>query len=257
MDIKINPANRDYYIISCAFLVVPLCFLLDSIASYELQLALGIAGYITLLGLLQGESEYIKYQIIVAIVFATIGEHFASIFMQGYVYRLGNIPAFVPPGHGIVYLTAVVLGRSKFFLKYTNKIMVFVVFVAGLWSLLTMNSIVGRKDELGTILFCIYLLYLFKGRSRLMYLGAFFITTWVELLGTALKVWSWAIIDPASTLAQGNPPSGVAAWYCLVDAVAISCAATVQRIAHKILNFFSYTKNTEPINTDKTSDNNS
>ncbi|MGH8550116.1 MAG: hypothetical protein ACRERU_16235, partial [Methylococcales bacterium] len=39
--------------------------------------------------------------------------------------------------------------------------------------------------------------------------------------------WSWVPIDPASGLAQGNPPSGVAAWYCLVDAVAIAGAPVV------------------------------
>jgi len=59
----------------------------------------------------------------------------------------------------------------------------------------------------------------------MVYLGAFFITTWVELVGTALGTWNWAAIDPASTLAQGNPPSGVAAWYCLVDAVALAGSA--------------------------------
>ena len=32
------------------------------------------------------------------------------------------------------------------------------------------------------------------------------------------------VIGPASGLAQGNPPSGVAAGYCLVDAVAIGGA---------------------------------
>ena len=135
----------------------------------------------------------------------TIGENFASIFMAGYTYRLENVPAFVPPGHGIVYLTAVVLGRTSIFLKYARNITVFVVIVGCAWSLLVLTETIGRKDEIGTILFCIYLLYLFKGRSPMVYLGAFFITTWVEIIGTSLGTWNWAAIDPASTLTQGNP----------------------------------------------------
>jgi hypothetical protein len=55
-------------------------------------------------------------------------------------------------------------------------------------------------------------------------LAAFFITTWLELIGTAVGTWRWAEIDPVLSLPQGNPPSGVAAWYCLVDAVAIGGA---------------------------------
>ena len=58
----------------------------------------------------------------------------------------------------------------------------------------------------------------------MVYLAAFFITTWLELIGTAVGTWKWAAIDPVLKLPQGNPPSGVAAWYCLVDAVAIGGA---------------------------------
>jgi len=59
----------------------------------------------------------------------------------------------------------------------------------------------------------------------MVYLAAFFITTWLELIGTAVGAWEWAAIDPVLGLSQGNPPSGVAVWYCLVDAVAIGGAA--------------------------------
>ena len=61
----------------------------------------------------------------------------------------------------------------------------------------------------------------------MVYLAAFFITTWLELIGTAVGTWKWATIEPVLGLSQGNPPSGVAAWYCLVDAVAIGGAARV------------------------------
>jgi len=194
--------------------------------------------------LLLGECKYVRAQVFIAVSFATIGEHFASIYMAGYTYRLENVPAFVPPGHGVVYLTAVVLGRTDFFLKNARKIIIFVVLVGSLWSILTLTESVGRKDEIGTILFCIYLLYLFKGRSPMVYLGAFFITTWVELIGTSLGTWNWAAIDPASTLSQGNPPSGVAAWYCLVDAVAMGGAPYVLNLLIKVKGRFA-TNSTE------------
>jgi hypothetical protein len=62
-----------------------------------------------------------------------------------------------------------------------------------------------------------------------VYLAAFFITTWLEILGTAAGAWKWALVDPVFGLAQGNPPSGVAVWYCLVDAVALSGGPLLSR----------------------------
>ncbi len=240
VDVEIIHSKRDYCIIAFAFVVVTLCFLIDSVASHGLQLALGIAGWICLIGLLYGECKYVRAQIFVAVTFATIGEQFASIYMAGYTYRLENVPAFVPPGHGIVYLTAVVLGRSGFFQQYARKIACFVVLAGGLWSILALIGIVGREDQIGALLFCIYLLFLFKGKSPMVYLGAFFITTWVEIVGTSIGTWKWAAIDPATTLTQGNPPSGVAAWYCLVDAVAMGCAIPVLNVAAKGLVLFGF-----------------
>ncbi len=238
-EVDIQHNHRDYYIIAFAFIVVAVCFFIDSIASQQLQLALGLGGWAALLFILAGECKYVRAQVFVAVTFATIGENFASIFMEGYTYRLQNVPAFVPPGHGIVYLTAVVLGRSGVFQQYARQIAYFVVLTGGVWALLALFAVIGRKDEIGAILFAVYLLYLFKGRSPMVYLGAFFITTWVELVGTSFGTWNWAAIDPASTLAQGNPPSGVAAWYCLVDAVAMGSAPAVLTLTAKILSFFN------------------
>lgn len=72
----------------------------------------------------------------------------------------------------------------------------------------------------------------------MVYLAAFFITTWLELIGTAVGTWRWAAIDPVLGLPQGNPPSGVAAWYCLVDAVAMGGAAPVLKAAKNARDWF-------------------
>jgi hypothetical protein len=242
IDIEVNHKKRDYFIVAFAFVAVTLCFFIDSVASIELQYALGVAGWASLIFLLLGECKYVRAQVFIAVTFATIGENFASIFMAGYTYRLENVPAFVPPGHGIVYLTAVVLGRTDLFLKHARKITIFVVLVGSIWSVLALTETIGRKDEIGTILFFVYLLYLFKGRSPMVYLGAFFITTWVEIIGTSLGTWNWAAIDPASTLTQGNPPSGVAAWYCLVDAVAMGGAILVLDTTSRMMVFLGMKK---------------
>jgi hypothetical protein len=219
--------KRDYFIAAFTFLCVAVCLTSDADAAIEKQNALGVCGWVFLIGLLLGESLEVRVQVGIAVIFATIGEHFASPYMGGYTYRFHNVPAYVPPGHGMVYLTAVALARSGLFLRYAREIATFVITVCGAWSLWGISGIPDQGDAVGAMLFCVFLVYLFKGRSPLVYLAAFFITTWLELIGTAVGTWKWAAIDPVLGWTQGNPPSGVAAWYCLVDAVALGGSATV------------------------------
>lgn len=216
--------KRDYFIAVFTFFCVAVCLISDAHADIEKQNALGVCGWVFLTGLLLGENREIRTQVLIAVLFATIGEHFASPFMGGYTYRFGNVPAYVPPGHGMVYLTAVALARSGLFLRHARVIAFFVVLVCGFWSLWGIFPLSKQTDAVGALLFCIFLAYLFKGKSPMVYLAAFFITTWLELIGTAVGTWRWAVIDPVLSLPQGNPPSGVAAWYCLVDAVAMGGA---------------------------------
>lgn len=228
---KVYPhKKRDYFIAAFTFFCVAVCLVSDANADMAKQNALGVCGWVFLIGLLLGETKDVRVQVLIAVMFATIGEHFASPFMGGYTYRFGNVPAYVPPGHGMVYLTAVALARSGLFLNHARQIAAFVVVVCGLWSLWGISGIPAQGDYVGALLFVVFLAYLFKGRSPMVYLAAFFITTWLELIGTAVGTWKWAAIDPVLHLPQGNPPSGVAAWYCLVDAVAMGGAPQVMRL---------------------------
>ena len=222
--------SRDYKIAVFTFVTVTLCLTLDGIGPQALQLALALFGWLFLLAFLRKETVNVRMQVAVAVCFAVVGECFASLYMQGYVYRLGNLPAYVPAGHGLVYLTAVALGRSGLFQQHARRIAVGVIVSCGAWAVWGLSPWTNRPDIIGALLFVVFLGYLFKGRSPMVYLGAFFITTWLEIVGTAAGTWAWANIDPASGLPQGNPPSGVAAWYCLVDAVAIAGAEPALRL---------------------------
>lgn len=232
-DVICARSNRDYFIAAFTFFCVAVSLVIDAHANLVIQNLLGVIAWIFLIGLLVGENKEIRIQVVIAVAFATAGEHFASVYMGGYTYRFENVPLYVPPGHGMVYLTAVALARSGFFLRYARKIAIFVVIVCGTWSLWGISGISEQGDQVGAILFCVFLIYLFKGRSPMVYLAAFFITTWLELIGTAAGTWYWAKLEPIFNLSQGNPPSGVAAWYCLVDAVAIGGAPIVLNIMNK------------------------
>jgi len=233
---------RDYFIATLTFVCVAISLVIDSSGTLQQQNTMGIIAWTFLFALLFGENKEVRTQVIIAVAFATAGEHFASIYMGGYTYRLENVPAYVPPGHGMVYLTAVALARSGFFLRCARTIAAFVVVVCGVWSLWGISGYPEQGDQVGALLFCVFLIYLFKGRSPMVYLAAFFITTWLELIGTAAGTWQWATIEPVLGLSQGNPPSGVAAWYCLVDAVAIGGAPLVLNTLRKGRGWFKSRK---------------
>lgn len=234
--------GRDYFIAGFTFFCVGVSLVIDAHANLLIQNILGVIAWIFLIALLVGENREIRVQVVIAVAFATAGEHFASIYMGGYTYRFENVPLYVPPGHGMVYLTAVALARSGFFLKYARKIALFVVLACGIWSLWGISGIPEHGDQVGAILYCVFLVYLFKGRSPMVYLAAFFITTWLEIIGTAAGTWKWATLEPIFQLSQGNPPSGVSAWYCLVDAVAIGCAPIVLKSMNRMTDWVKFAR---------------
>jgi hypothetical protein len=54
-----------------------------------------------------------------------------------------------------------------------------------------------------------------------VYAGAFVATTVLEIAGTQFGNWRWAETVPGIGLSQGNPPSAIAAGYCLLDAIVL------------------------------------
>ena len=225
VDVAHPHRTRDYVIAAYTFFAVAVCLTFEVNASLGRQYILGGIALVSLLVMLLGEKREARIQVLVAVAFATWGEHFASIYMGGYTYRFENVPAYVPPGHGMVYLTAIALARSGLFQRYARGITAFVIVVCGAWAAWGISGYPEQADALGALMFAIFLGFLFLGRSPMVYLAAFFITTWLELIGTAVGAWKWAAIDPVLGLSQANPPSGVTFWYCIVDSVAMGGAA--------------------------------
>ena len=105
--------KRDYVIAAFTIVCVAVCMLCEVSASLVVQYALGLIALICLTGFLRGENRDVRMQVLVAVAFTTVGEYVASVCMGGYIYRFENVPAYVPFGHGMVYLTSIALARSE------------------------------------------------------------------------------------------------------------------------------------------------
>ena len=231
---------RDYGIIFFSLIFITVIVNYDGThGTLADQKILATITWAALVLMLWGESKAVRMQVILTLVFATMAELFASSYMGCYFYRFNNLPAYVPPGHGVVYLAIVALARSGFFQHYARKIANFAVITGGVWAL--WGAVFAlREDITGAILFSIFLIYLTKGRAPMIYLGAFFISTWLEIVGTFSGTWVWAEIDPIFGFSQANPPSGVAACYCFVDYLSIITTQFALKSWSSLLKKFSF-----------------
>ena len=140
-----------------------------------------------------------------------------------YVYRLHNVPAFVPPGHGLIYLAAVVIGRSAWAHRQAWLVPTCLT-LCGVWAVwgLTLSP---TPDLLGAFWFGCLLVFSRYGRSPHVYAGAFLIVSYLEIVGTSLGTWAWQPHDPLTGLISiGNPPSGIAGGYAWFDAAGLALA---------------------------------
>jgi len=184
------------------------------------QLVLGALTWLALGAALRRETPLLRVQTLVVVAVATCGEILGSIVWGVYTYRLENLPSFVPPAHGLVYLAGAALAGAA----GSSTLLVRVALVAVLAWAVAGVTVLPRADvggALGALLLAVYLL---RGRSPGVYAGVFLVVAWLELYGTALGTWSWAAEIPGTGVPNGNPPSGVAAGYVWFDIVALAAA---------------------------------
>src|SRR5918912_2010504 len=113
----------------------------------ERQAVLGLGTWLLLAALLRGEQPLVRTQTRVVVALATCVEYTFSPLLQAYVYRLGTVPPFVPPGHGLVYLAALTLGRSRAFAAAPRLLTWATAAVGGAWALAALAGVAdGRHD---------------------------------------------------------------------------------------------------------------
>jgi hypothetical protein len=224
---------RDARVAAIVLIWVPAVLLLDRGAGIWSQRLLGLLTWLLLAALLRAESPLVRVQVAVVVVFATVVEYTFSPLLEVYVYRLDNVPAFVPPGHGLVYLCALALGRTETFRRHRAGLIAATIAVGGCyagWGLLVSE----RPDALGAFWYACLVLFLVFGRSQTLYVGAFVVVTYLEVIGTWAGAWEWQAYDPTGIVSIGNPPSGAAGGYGWFDLAAVLSAPALLRAGHAV-----------------------
>ena len=199
---------------------------LDTQASYPQQLALGVVTCAVLLAALVPLTPLARAQALGVVTFATIGEVTGSLIWGVYHYRLHNLPLFVPPAHGLVYLAGLSLATAL--REHARRLVLAAATVAATWGLLGL-TVLPRRDVAGAIGVPLLLVFLWRGRNRAIYAGVFLVVASLELYGTAIGTWRWERELPGLGIPDGNPPSGVASGYVWFDVMALLVAPMILR----------------------------
>jgi hypothetical protein len=162
-----------------------------------------------------------RWQVAVVIGAATVAELTGSILWGVYTYRLHNLPTFVPPAHGLVFIAG--LSLSQALRVHARTLVIAAAAIAATWGALGL-TVLPRTDAAGALGVPLLLAFLWRSPARAAYAGVFLVVAALELYGTAIGTWRWAEHLPGLGIPDGNPPSGVASGYVWFDVMALLLA---------------------------------
>jgi hypothetical protein len=208
---------------------------LDRYVDAREQCLLGLLTAAVLGVLLYLHPTQVRVQTLAVVGIATMGEVVGSLIWGVYSYRLDNLPAFVPPGHGLVYLSG--LSLATLLTRFPRTLVVGAAAGAVAWGVagLTVLPVPDASGALG----CAFLVTVLAVTRRPVYAGVFVAVAALELYGTAIGTWTWQTVVPVLQIPQGNPPSGAASGYVVFDVLALALttggAAAAKRVWRELL----------------------
>src|SRR2546425_253188 len=192
---------RRYAVVLPAYLAALLA--LDTHVSLHGQLALGALTFAVLGVALRPLAPLVRAQAVGVVLFATVGEVTGSLVWGVYHYRLHNLPLFIPPAHGLVYLSGIALSRSL-----RARAVVWAAAVgATAWGIAGL-TVLPRLDLAGAFGVPLPLVFLWRSHARAADAGVFLAVAALELYGTSIGTWRWASTLPGLGIPDGNPTSG-------------------------------------------------
>jgi hypothetical protein len=181
-------------IIVTAFLVSGLA--IDQYVPFWGQLLVSIAAWTLLLYWISVAPREQQVMLYTCVAYATLGECFLSLVWGLYDYRLGNIPAFVPPGHALLLVLGLIItARTPDWVTWVVPGVALPCVALLAW--------IG-VDTFGVLLFSLIALCMVFNRSRKLYAVMFVLSLTMEIYGTWIGNWAWRVDVPWIGLTTTN-----------------------------------------------------
>ena len=220
--LAVSARLKPYWLHVYLLTYVPILLLADSRTTVLWQQwILGLLTFAALyLAALKAPKEQ-RMQVWVCVVVATGFEIFGSLIWGLYRYRFHNVPLYVPPGHGAVYLFGLLAARTPVVLQYGKRVAHVILAGASTWALAGLTVlplITGRFDLQGAMCLPIFAWFVLRSPRWPLFAAIFIATGELEIFGTFFRDWQWLPIAPWTHIPSGNPPSVIAGGYCVIDA---------------------------------------
>lgn len=190
------------------------------------QWALAAVVWLVVFGVLPELTPRRQLMLLCFLPMITVAELVLSHGLGWYVYRLDNIPPWIIPAHGIVFLTAL---RAVDTTAVSTRTLAWGAGAAqATYGLL---NLVVNGDQVGALLSVLYVIgmIVLPDEGKRFYAALGLLVAYLEIVGSALGVWTWTP-EVFGTLTETNPPSGAVGGYALVDGAAVLLAAYAARL---------------------------
>jgi hypothetical protein len=221
--------NRPALIVPGFFLFTFVGLWVDSYTNLQGQLLLSIVPWVVLLLACAPLTLEERTRVAVVVLAATMGEIVGSIIWGLYVYRLENLPLFVPAGHGLVYLAGWRISQLDYLERHRQAFIGIVIAAIASWGLLGVSGLLGRYDVAGAVGCVVVIVFLVMSRDAPVVAGVFLVVAVLEIYGVWIGTWSWVPIVPGLGVPMGNPPSGAVSGYVGFDLTGVLLAPPIAR----------------------------
>jgi hypothetical protein len=213
----------------------PVLLVVDGVtAGVEPQIALGLLTFAVLWIAARRVVPDLRWEVWLCVPIATLFEVLGSLLWGGYTYELHNIPAYVPPGHALVYVFGVTAAGLPVVRRHGWVVRRLVMLVATAWvvaGLTVLPWLTGRLDLQGAAVWPLLAWCVLRSGKGDMFAAIWVAVATIEIAGTWAGDWVWAASAPWSHLASGNPPSAIAAGYAVIDGSVALLAPVVLAVA--------------------------
>lgn len=213
----------------------PILLYLDGhFRSFWPQCGLGVLTFVVLWCCTRYLAPDQRRQVWACVVVATGFEVFGSLIWGVYRYRLGNIPLYVPPGHGLVYFFGLTAGGLPLFRRYGRRAAIAILLVCAAYALAGLTILpvfTHRLDVQGALCFPLLAWFVLFNPRYALFAAIFVATLDLELSGTWAGDWTWQAVAPWDHVPSGNPPSAIAGGYGAIDGTVLIVVAALDRFA--------------------------
>lgn len=219
MDKGLTFPRRRLLFLLYGIVITPPLFYFDSVAfnaHHHGQWFVNVVVSIHFIILFLDATPRLKKLLVLMVIYGTFAEILGTMVLKLYVYRLDNIPFYVPLGHALIFALVYHLRRLLAFQGLSRRVEPFLYFFS---AVICYFSLLLANDVFGGVCYTFYLLILSTKKNKLFYLIMFYMVFYLEMTGTLLRVWSWYSIfnGPFYDLPVGNPPAGIAGLYMIMD----------------------------------------